>query len=339
MTPTRHLWIAAILTSLLSARTAEAQSKSGTTVGDFLLIEPSARIAGMGNAGVSLDYGLDAVYYNPAAIGREGGAALLVSHSAWIAGITYDHITGALPLGKWGNGYASVTSLNSGDIEVRTVSAPLGTGELYRVSDVAIGLGYGKEITDRFSAGIQFSYVQETIWHTSLTTSVINIGTLFRTSENGLHLGASLSNFGTQGRYGGRDLRVTYDQDPSVFGDNGQLPAEEFTDPFSVPLLFRVGLGLPVRINPATRLNLAVDAFHPNDNAESMSAGAELTYRNQFALRLGYQNAFLPESEVGLTAGGGVQGKIDVYAYRLDYAWADQGRLGSTHRVSVGLTF
>ena len=104
-------------------------------------------------------------------------------------------------------------------------------------------------------------------------------------------------------------------------------------------LLFRVGLGLPVRFGPTTRLNLAVDAFHPNDNTESMSAGAELSYRNQLALRAGYQNAFQQDSEEGLTAGGGVQGKIDVYAYHLDYAWADEGRLGSTHRFSLGLKF
>ena len=36
----------------LGGRLAPAQSKTGTTIGQFLLIEPSARIAGMGNAGV-----------------------------------------------------------------------------------------------------------------------------------------------------------------------------------------------------------------------------------------------------------------------------------------------
>jgi len=37
---------------------ARAQSKTGTTVGTFLTIEPDARIAGMGNAGASLGDGL-----------------------------------------------------------------------------------------------------------------------------------------------------------------------------------------------------------------------------------------------------------------------------------------
>jgi hypothetical protein len=335
----RKLTLGALVLMLLAAVPAWGQSKTGTTIGDFLLIEPSARIAAMGNAGAAVDLGLDAVYYNPAAIASQGGLAVEFDHSAWFAGITYDHIVGAMPLGKWGNGYAAVTALNSGNIDVRTVSQPLGTGERYKVSDIAIGLGYGKEITDRFSAGVQVTFVQETIWNTSLATGTVSIGTMFKVSDHGLHLGASLSNFGTQGRYDGRDLSVTFDEDPTRFGDNGQLPATQFTDAFSVPILFRVGLGLPWRINNAAELNLALDAFHPNDNSESVSAGAEFAYRKQFAIRCGYQNAFQQDSEVGLTAGGGVQGKLDVYAYRLDYGWADQGRLGSTHRFSVGLTF
>ena len=41
---------------------ASAQSRVGTTIGQFLRIEPSARHAGMGNAGAGLDEGIAAVY-------------------------------------------------------------------------------------------------------------------------------------------------------------------------------------------------------------------------------------------------------------------------------------
>ena len=335
----RNLIRSAALLTLLAAVPAWGQSKTGTTIGTFLLIEPSARITGMGNAGAALSLGIESAYYNPAAIGLEDGYAVVFDHSAWIADIAYDYAAGAIPLGKWGNAFAAVTSLNSGDMVVRTVTQPLGTGEQYHVSDIAIGLGYGKQITDRFSAGAQLNYVQETIWHTSLNTVTMNIGTLYRVSDTGLHLGASLSNFGTQARYSGSDLRVTFDEDPDRFGDNSQLPAEIFTDAFAVPVLFRVGLGLPMRLGPRSWLNLAVDASHPNENTESMNAGAELDYQRTLALRVGYQNAFEQDTETGLTAGAGLQGKLDVYAYRLDYAWAYHGRLGDTHRFALGVKF
>ncbi len=331
--------LAATLALALAASPSWGQSKTGTTIGAFLEIEPSARIAGMGNAGVALGSGLDGVYYNAAAIGRIERFGISFSHSAWLADISHDYVVGAFPLGKWGNTFVSVTALNSGDIDVRTENQPLGTGEVFRVSDVAIGLGYGMAITDRFTGGIQINYLQETIWHSSMSAATVSIGTLYRTSEKGFHLGASLSNFGTQGGFSGRDLRVTYDQTNDINGDNSQIPAELYTDQFSVPVVFRVGVGKPFHVGPSQWLNLEVDAFHPNDNTESVSVGAEYDYRGLVAARVGYQGAFVEDSETGLTAGGGFRGKLDVYAYRFDYAWADHGRLGGTHRFSFGLEF
>jgi hypothetical protein len=338
--PLRIRTLAAVALALaLAAPYAAAQTKTGTTIGTFLEIEPSARVAGMGNAGAPLEDGIDAAYYNPAAVGRVDQYQLTFTHSLWLAGITYDYAAGAMPLGKWGKGFVTLTSLNSGDIDVRTVAQPLGTGERYSVNDLALGLGYGLAVTDRFTTGFQINLVQETIWHTSLSAATVSIGTLYRTSENGLRLGASLSNFGTQGRFSGRDLRITYDAQPNVNGDNSALPGEAFTDPYLVPVLFRVGVGKPFRVGTRQWLNVAVQAEHPNDNTESMSAGAEFDDRGVLALRVGYQNAFQQDSEVGLTAGGGLRGRLDVYQYRLDYAWADQGRLGSTHRITFGLAF
>ena len=327
------------LAGLLAAPSARAQSKTGTTLGQFILIEPSARVTAMGNAGVTLFDGLDAAWYNPAAIGRELGHQFVFSHGAWFADITHDYVAASLPAGRWGNVYASVTSLGSGPIEVRTVSQPLGTGESYSVSDIAIVLGFGRMITDRFSVGLQTTWLQETIWHSSASTMTVGVGTLYRVSENGLAIGASLSNFGTAGKFDGRDLRILYDNDPSRNGDNGALPGERFTDPFAVPVMFRLGAGLPVRIGPAHVLRFALDAFHPSDNTESVSAGAEWAWRDRAALRAGWQNAFQKDTETGPTMGAGLGGKLDAYTYRLDYAWADHGRLGSIQRFALLVTF
>ncbi len=323
----------------LAAGTALAQSKTGTTVGQFLLIEPSGRIAGMGNAGVSFTDGLDATWFNPAVIGRLERTNVEFTHSAWLADIRYDYVAIGFPAGKWGNVTAALTSLNSGDIDVRTVTQPLGTGERYSVSDVAIGLGFGRRVTDRFSAGGTVTYVQETIWHSSLNTVVFGFGTLYQVSDHGLQIGASLSNFGTEGRFSGRDLSVVYDDDPTRYGDNGTLPGDASTDAFAVPVMFRVGLGMPFRPSPNYTLRIAADAFHPSDNTEGMSAGAELDMLKRLSLRAGWQDAFQQDSEVGLTLGAGVRGRYDVYGYQVDYGWTDHRRLGGTHRVTLGFTF
>jgi hypothetical protein len=325
--------------ALACASVASAQTNTGTTIGQFLLIEPSARIAGMGNAGVSMYEGLGSAYYNPALAARETGYQLAFTHSAWFADITYDYAAASMAIGSLGQLYGTLTALNSGDIAVRTVNQPLGTGELYSVSDIALGLGYAKQISYRFAAGAQVNYMQENIWHSSVSTITFNIGTLYRLSDHGLRIGSSLSNFGTHGAFNGADLRFTYDNTPSVYGDNSQLPGSRYTDPFPVPVLFRVGLGMPYELSHDTKLLVAADLFHPNDNTESMSIGAEATLKDRLALRAGWQNLFLQDSEVGLTLGAGLSGKLDVYHYHCDYAWADEGRLGHVHRLSLGLTF
>jgi len=328
-----------ICAAIGTATTIFAQSKSGTSVGQFLLIEPSARIAGMGNAGATVFDDIQSAYYNPAAIGLFPQSGVQVTHSPWIADIAYDFAALGLILGDFGNVHATVTSLNSGEIDVRTVAKPLGTGERYTVSDLAFGLGYGRRISEQFSVGIQITYLRETIWHSSMSAFAVNVGTLYRVSESGLHIGASISNFGTRARFDGTDLRVAYDQNTDRYGDNGSLAAELFTDDFPLPVLFRVGMAMPFTIDDNNKIILAADAFHPSDNTESVSVGAEWTFLNILCFRGGYQNLFLKDSEVGLTLGAGLKYQMTDYGLSFDYAWADHGRLEKTHRMTLGVLF
>lgn len=315
------------------------QTKTGTSIGQFLLIEPSARIAGMGNAGVTNYDEIQAAYYNPAAIGLVTGYGVQFTHSLWLADIKYDYAAATASLGDFGNIMASVTSLNSGDINVTTVEQEHGTGEHYTVSDVAFGVGYGRVISDRFSVGVEVQYLQETIWHSSMSAFSLNVGTLYRISSNGLHIGASISNFGTRAKYDGRDLRIQYDQNPAIYGNNGTLPAELFTDDFPLPVLFRVGIGMPIAISEDHRIRVAMDAIHPSDNTESVSMGAEWGFRNTLFFRGGYQNLFQKDSETGLTLGTGLVYRSDDYNITFDYGWADHGRLEKTHRLTLGVLF
>lgn len=318
---------------------AASQTKVGTTFGQFSMIVPGARYAAMGNAGSAMMEGIQAAYANPAALARVEQVQLQFSHAAWLAGIRYDYVAAAFPVRTWGTALASVTSLGSGDLDVRTVAQPLGTGERFSVSDVAIGLGFGRAISSKFAVGGQLTWLQETIWNSSAQAVTFSLGTVYRVAPNGLHIGSSLQNFGTTASFDGRDLRVTWDQDPNRSGDNGTLPAEQFTDDFPVPILFRVGLGYPFRLTSDLAAWTALDAWHPSDNTESVSAGGELTWKQMVSLRAGYQNLFLDDSEVGLTLGAGFAGRLEGFAYHIDYAWADHQRLDSTHRVTLGLGF
>jgi hypothetical protein len=336
---TRLHTAAMIILLLLFGDNAHAQSKVGSTVGAFLRIEPGARGAALGNAGVALPDGIDAVYYNPGAIGLVDRAMVQYTHSLWFAGISFDYAALALPLTGTSTVFASVTALNSGEIDVRTVDQPLGTGERYDVANVALGIGYGRRITSRFAAGLQVNYATERIWHTSNRMVTFNLGTVYKLNEAGAILGFSLGNIGPRARYAGADLAIQYNPDAGQHGNNSALPAEQFTDKFPLPGVFRLGMSVPWAVSETRHLLFLVEALHPNDNSESVNLGAEYMLFQRMALRIGYQTMFQDDQELGLTAGFGVHGALGANHYQLSYAWAGHDYLQDTHRITLVLLF
>jgi hypothetical protein len=321
--------------------TGFAQTKTGTTIGEFLKIEPSAKYAGMGNAAASLGGEATALYFNPASLGRLENNDVQFTFNKWLADITFDYACAAIKVDKIGTFALSVTSLNSGEMDVRTVDQPLGTGEKYTVNDLALGLAYGLMLTDRVALGCQVTYINETIWHSSMSDIGFNFGVQYSVSQNGITLGASISNFGARSSFNGRDLDVNWTFDATKHGGNDQLPAELRTDEFSLPTIFRAGLSVPINFGKDYSFLIAADAVHPNDNAESVNIGGELTILKIFKIRTGYRNLFLSDSEGGFVIGGGVE-TSDYFSslnIRFDYAYADYGRLDQAHRVTVGIGF
>ncbi len=326
---------------LLTASAAGAQTKRGTAIGQFLTIQPSARSVAMGGAGVGAlaESALDA-YLNPAVLGRLTRADVGLSYSPWLVEVRHQYASVAVPAGRFGTVGLNLTMLSSGEMDVRSVEQPLGTGERFTADDFSLGLAYGRKLTDRFSLGGQVTYVHERIWHSAFSTVGFTIGTLYQLGENGLQIGAGLANLGPESQFSGRDLRIDYDQNPDQAGDNGQLPAEIQTEQYGLPLLFRFGLGLPVRINSDNELRLAIDALHPSDNTESVRLGGEWTTLKRLSLRAGYDGLFQAERETGFTAGAGVVIPFTgANGLRADYAWAEHGRLGNVQRFTVGFGF
>ena len=327
-----------LLAALVAAAPLGAQTKTGTTFGQFLQIEPSAALAAQGNVGATARTDVMSAYYNPGALGFQTSSNAGFSHSSWLAGIDYNYAAVGLKMGSATTVALSVSSLSSGDIDVRTAEQPLGTGERYSVEDLAIGVGVGRQFTDRFGAGATVKYVQETIWRSSARTVALDAGVIYELPFQAV-LGASISNFGVPASFDGTDLRIRYDQDPDVFGDNDNLPAALVTEEYALPVFFRVGMSVPVRVGDS-QLTLAADAYQPSDNSNSISVGGEWTYANLISARAGYQDLFLEDGEGGLRLGGGVAYRVSGFDFQFDYAWADHGsRLGATQRFTLGLGF
>ncbi len=316
-------------------------SKAGTTAGTFLEIGvgPSS---GMGGAFVSLANDATALYWNSAGIANLIQNEVSINHINWLASTSLDYAALVIPLGELGNIGFSFTSLSMGDEKVRTVELPEGTGEYYSASDIAVGISYARNLTERFSIGFTAKYIQETIWHMSSNAFAIDVGTLFKTDLiGGLTIGASLSNFGTKMQLSGSDTRTYASVDPTKQGSNDRIPYVIDLDSWDLPLLFRIGVSTKAINTDDYRVTLAIDALHPNDNYESVNTGAEFTYKDFISIRGGYQSLFLVDKEGGLTFGVGINSKFlfSNDLFRFDYAYRDFGRLNAVHSFSVGIKF
>ncbi len=324
----------------LQAQYVKNVSNVGTTAAPFLEIGVGARAIGMGGAFVATANDASALYWNVAGIAQLKRPEVLFVHTNWLADIRFDYAGVVIPLGVYGSLGASLTSLSMGEMLVRTIEEPDGTGERFSAADLALALSYGFNLTDRFSFGITAKYIYQRIWKETAQGFAIDVGTLFRTGLKGLRIGAALSNFGTDMRLSGDNLLVYHDIDPYKLGNNDRIFAELKTDAWPLPLIFQAGLAFEAWETEQQRFTLAVDALHPIDNTESMNIGMEYAFREQFFLRGGFRNLFLRDGEEGFTLGAGFYVRfLGNFQVKLDYAYADFGRLQNVQRFSINVAF
>ena len=334
---------------LVSIGRGMAQSKVGTTAAPFLGIHPGARSVSMGGAFTAVCTDASALYYNPGGMLQSGKSQFMGYFADWLVDSQY---------WWWGlvlnfDGFNSIgfhfTNLNYGDEEeVTTVEQPEGTGEFWGASDMTAGISYARKFTDRFSLGGSVKYIQLKIWNESASTFALDIGLLFITQFNGMRIGMSISNFGSDLQMDGRDLLKRVDLDPETIGHNEAIVSKLKTEGWPLPLFFRVGLAMDVLRSGNTYLTLALDALRPSDNTETINVGAEFSFNEWFFVRSGYKSLFREDSEEGLTFGFGLNigdynmGPMNFglpFSFQLDYAYSDFGLFDEIHMFTLGIGF
>lgn len=319
----------------------ENVTKVGTTSAKFLTIPVGARATAMGGAFAALANDATATYWNPGTLSLLEKNELYFMHSDYFADIGLEYISAVFPWEGFGTVGLSVTSLNMADMLVTTVDDPEGiSGAKFDAGSFAVGLSYGRSLTDKFAIGGTVKYISESIANSKATGIAVDIGTMFITPFRDIRLGVGISNFGQKLKITGEDLLVQKDIDPSIHGNNESVNANLATDNFDLPLNLRIGLAYDPIKTASSRLTVALDGLHPNDNSESVNAGAEYALFNErFFLRGGYRNLFQDDNENSYTLGFGLQYRAQSLHFRLDYAYADQQHLQGIHQFGFSVRY
>jgi hypothetical protein len=176
---------------------------------------------------------------------------------------------------------------------------------------MAIGVTYGRSLTDKFSAGISATYLQSSLASYSASAAVFDFGTLYNTGYRSLRIGMAIQNIGSD---------MTF-----------------IDDPVKMPTIFRVGMSMNLYESGSQMFLMCGEFSHPPDNKERASWGMEYGFKEFFFLRSGYQfNYDLERTSFGL--GFKLATAVNSEA-RVDYAYTDMGVMPAVHRISVDFRF
>lgn len=320
-----NVW-AIVIILLCADKAAHAQlipvlgsQRAGTAMAQFLKIGVGARAVGMGEAFVAVANDASALYWNPAGIAQLANNELIFSHVNWPVDVRHEFVGYVHRFGNVNALGLSVTALHTDDIEETTEFQPLGTGNYVPFGDLALGLTFARQMTDRFSFGVTVKYMDETLAELHARNVFVDLGTYYRTGFGSTRFAVAVTNFGTNIKPSGS---VTFRDGTTT---------DRFQD-FSPPTLFRVGFATEVLDNDAHKMTTSLQLNHPNDNAENVSAGVEYWWHKTLALRSGYR---LNADEQSFTFGAGVAIPLSRYHLNLDFAYSDFGRLGNATRLAA----
>lgn len=301
----------------------------------FLSISTDARTAAMGGASTAREGSSISMFYNPAGMASLTDAVhASFGHVQWIGNYSYNagSVAYSPSEGLWGVFGISVMAAEYGDFieTIRTDETASGFRELGRFSPSvsAVGLGYARALSDRFSVGAHVKYASQSLGHSAMSvgngnvtresndvsTLAVDFGVLYRTGYQSLNFAMNVRNFSQE---------LTYAQES-----------------FELPLTFNVGVSMDVldfsQVDSGMHsLLVAVDARRPRDFSEQLKVGTEYVFMDMLALRAGY---VFPTDEQGINLGGGLTVTVGNIGLGADYAYTQFGLFGNVNRVSLQLS-
>jgi hypothetical protein len=344
----QYLILLAMMVTLIPSmsRTQErTDAKLAQTGLKFLSVGLGARQAALADAFTASEGNSASMFYNPAGMAHLGGLAdASVGQVNWIADIKQSYASVAFSpfSGDYGVVGISFQYSDYGEIQ-STILANNSQGFLdvgsIHPNAYAVGLGYARALSDKFSVGANVKYVRQDLGNGVTQASYVGTAGSYTgvtvTSENKNALDVIAFDFGLLYRTGFKSLTL---------GMAVRNFAREVTyqkESFQLPLAFKLGVSMNVfdltGFDRETQaLNITVDAEHPRDFPEQVKIGAEYVFMNMLSARVGYVG---PADEHAISYGLGFNLAMAGTQFGLDYAYTPFGVFSNVQRFSLRFGF
>lgn len=298
MNPRAH-WILLFCLAVLPGPVSVA-SDNGTVSGMFLRLPPSAAAAGMGEAGVAMAGGSNAIFINPGGLAAIKGGYAAFSHTAWADTLGFNSVSAAFNT-SYGVAALGLRELTYGRVEALDNTGAASGSILPR--DMAVEAGWAVEPARGFAAGLSVRYIESRIVRVASTYAVD--GGVIKRVRN-MAVGVSLQNIG------------------------GALKFNKY--PFPLPANLKMGAGvqfspeilgvLDLNITRGSEPWLAVGGKYTSMLLEDMA----------LILRAGYNTYSNDAGGIsGFAAGIGFSTRVMAF----DYSARAMGEFGPAHHVSI----
>jgi hypothetical protein len=194
---------------------------------------------------------------------------------------------------------------------------------------MSFGIGYAKDLTDKFSIGGNIKYVTQDLGSSVIgfsngvqTTSenkanvlAFDFGLLYHTGYESLTFGMSIRNFSQETKF--------------------------VEENFELPLTFKVSISMNAfdLFNVDKNMHslfVVVDAVQPRDYYQQVNVGLEYTFLKTISLRGGFST---PNDEHSYSAGVGVKQTLAGISLAADYAYTPFTVFQDVHRVTFNFGF
>lgn len=317
-----------LYTLFLISSTATLYAQDGTRVYEFLNLSNSAKITALGGYNVTAwDADPNNALANPALMNTEMHGQFAVNYVAQIADVSNATFSGVYQLSELDFFALSGQYVDYGNL--------VGTDEIgnltgnFKAKDVALTLGYARELADYWTIGANLKYINSTIETYKSAAIAADIGVSYHDFDENIKIGLVFKNIGKQ--------ISTYNLKREKLPLQVNLGIAHQLE--HVPLELNLTLHDLQKFDISQTYNKSGQEVNTGRKiADHVAVGAELFPGRDFNLRLGYNfkrgNELAVEgirSFSGLTYGFGIR----MNAFRLEFGHGNYHTSGGSNHFSL----